>query len=598
MKDILKLFVASLLLLVTLTGCGQHARFGSDPPLVYPTDHKKVPVVSPGKYGGSISATFLGDPKTLNAWVSDDETSGSLTGELYDSLEGRDSFTLRFIPRLAFLPKISADGLTYTYTLRAGLKWSDGVPLTTDDVAFTLKVLFDPNTQTIIRDGMLVDVNQPDGTVKRVPFRWQIVDARTIKFILPAKWAPAQGMFGFPIAPKHCLEKMYDEGQFNTAFGVNTPVNQLVSCGPYVMSEYVPGQRVVFKRNPFFWKYSNNQHLPYLDTFKCLSMADMNDTVLNFRAGGSDTLDVPDLQYSTVAEYAKRDNYTVVSRGPDWGFTYLSFNLNPTSKIDKRLLKIFSDVRFRQACSYAIDRDGYCTNILYGLGHPLYGPETPADVNFFDPKVRQYPYNKSKAISLLLSMGMIKGPNGLLLYQGKPVSFNILTNAENNARRALATVVANDLQDIGLDAKFTPINFNSLVTKIDAPPYDWQALIMGFTGGPEPNDGSNIWRSTGPDHLWNPQQKTPQTPWEARIDQDFTNGAHELNTAKRIKYYDDWQEILGEEQPMIFLDYADQYTAVRNHYGNLQPSSLTGFGGDVYWNIEEIYDTHSQRLTP
>jgi peptide/nickel transport system substrate-binding protein len=195
-------------------------------------------------------------------------------------------------------------------------------------------------------------------------------------------------------------------------------------------------------------------------------------------------------------------------------------------------------------------------------------------------------------------MGMTEGPNGMMLYGGKPVTFNILTNAENPARRALSTVVANELQSIGIDAKFTPINFNALVTRIDAPPYEWEAHILGFTGGPEPNDGGDLWRTTGADHEWSPKQNTPATAWEARIDRDFTNGAHELDPAKRRKFYNDWQETLGIEQPMIFLDYGDQYSAVRNHFGNIEPSSLQGLGGDVYWNLEEIYDTHAVRLTP
>jgi peptide/nickel transport system substrate-binding protein len=488
--------------------------------------------------------------------------------------------------------------LTYTYTLRPGLKWSDGAPLTTDDIVFTLKLIFDPNVQTLMREGMLVDVNEPDGTVKREPFKWVKVDKRTIKFILPVKWAPAEEMFGFPIAPKHCLEQIYNSGQFNSAYSVDTPPSQLVGCGPYNISRYVPGQRVIFKRNPYYWRYSNGQHLPYLDTFNYLILPDTNSAVLNFRGGGSDVLSIPTTQYPTVAEYAKRDNYTVINRGPDWGFSYLGFNLNPHSNMNKRLLKIFSDVRFRQACSYAIDRESFCRDILLGLAHPLYSPETPADVVYFDSKVRQYPYDPAKARQLLLSMGMTPGPGGKLLYDGQPVSFNILTDTESLPNKVMATVVADDLQSIGLNAQFTAITINDLVRRLDAPPYDWQAHILGFTGGPEPNDGADLWRSSGPDHVWDPAQTTPATPWEARIDRDFTNGAHELDPQKRKIYYDDWQETLGEEQPMVFLVYSDQYTAVRNIFGNIEPSSQIGLGGDVYWNLDEIYSTHAGRLSP
>jgi peptide/nickel transport system substrate-binding protein len=586
--------VLMILALLPLAGCSQHQRFGNDPPIAYAIDHTKQPVVLAGNYGGSMTTTILGDPKTLNAWVADDADSATLLSFLYDSLEERDGFTLKFIPRMAELPNVSADGLIYTYTLRPGLKWSDGVPITTKDVAFTLKVLFDPNIQTLYREGMLVDVNLPNGLVKREPFKWTIVNDRTIKFILPVKWAPAEEMFSFPIAPQHCLEKIYDDGQFNSAYEVDTPPSQLVGSGPYLISQYVPGQRVVFKPNPQFWRYFGKQRLPYLDTFSCQITPDTNAMVLNFRGGGSDVLGIPLLQYPTVAEYAKRDNYTVVDKGPDWGFSYLAFNLNPAAKIDRRLLRIFSDVRFRQACSYAIDRQGICDDILIGLAHPLYGPETPADVVYFDSQVRQYEYNEAKARQLLFSMGMTERADGVMLYGGKPVSFNILTNTENKERTALATVVANDLQSIGLDAKFTPINFNALIVRLDSAPYEWEAHILGFTGGPEPNDGADIWRSSAPDHIWNPSQKQPATTWEARIDRDFTDGAHELDPSKRKKYYNDWQETMGVEQPMIFLTYENLYSAVRNHYANLEPSSFDG----LVWNLEEVYSTRVARVTP
>jgi peptide/nickel transport system substrate-binding protein len=581
-----------------IAGCGQHQRFGNDPAIVYPTDHTKVPIVLPGKYGGSMTGTFLSDPKTFNLWVSNDNDSLSIDGLMFDSLISRDSFTLQFIPRLAYLPKISADGLTYTFTLRPGLKWSDGYPITSDDIIFTLNVIFDPSIETTLREGMLIDVNQSDGTVKREPFKYEKVDESTVKFILPVKWAPAEAMFGINVAPKHLLEGPYKAGQFNSIWGVDTPTSQIAVSGPYKIAKYVPGQRFVFEPNPYFWRYIKGQHLPYLGKFNYLIVTDTNDMVLNFRSGGSDVLaPIPPLQLPTISEYAKRDDYTVVDEGPQWGFIYLGFNLNPTSTMNKRLLKVFQDVRFRQACSYAIDRNALCDDILLGLATPSYAPITQADPQYFDANVRQYPYNPEKARRLLTSMGMSPGPDGHLLYEGKTVEFNILTNTENAIRKDLSTVIVGDLQAIGLDAHFTPINFNELITKLTAPPFDWQAEVLAFGGDPEPNNLSDIWRSSGEENPWWPQQKTPGFPWSAQIDRDFTNGAHELDPAKRKKYYDNFQEILGEEQPVIFLANQYDHSAVRNHFGNIQPTAFNGFGGQIYANLEEIYDTKATGIS-
>jgi len=588
---------ATALVAALLAGCTTHSRFGNDPPLVYPTDHNKEPVVTRGKYGGSMSGAFLSDPKTFNIIVADDADSAGLAGVFYDVLAGRDAFTLKYIPRLADLPKISPDGLTYTFTLRPNLKWSDGQPLTIDDVVFTLDVIYDPNIQCQFRENEMIDVPQPDGTTKPTPFKYEKIDDRTIRFTLPARWAPALDLFSVPIIPKHVMEPVYKAGKFNSSWGIDTPPSAFVGCGPYLMDSYAPGQRIILKPNPYFWRTQFDQKLPYLDSFQYLIVPDTNAMTLNFRAGGSDTLPIPALQYPSIARYAKRDNYTVVDRGPDWGFGYLCFNMNPNSTMDKTLLSLFQDKRFRQACSYAIDRQGICNNILLGLAHPLYAPVTPADTQYFDPKVKQYPYDPARARKMLLDMGLTDDGTGMLLYKGKRVTFNIITNTENQARKSISTILSSNLRAIGLDAKFTPISFNDLIRRVNAPPYDWQVTYLGFTGGPEPNSGATIWRSNGPQHQWWPRQKKPVTDWEARIDRDFAQGARELDPAKRKKYYDDWQEIIGEQQPMIFTTYGEDYTAVRNHFGNIKPTPSYGLGGDVYWNLEEVYDTHAVRIT-
>lgn len=584
-----------------LAGCGVHQRFGHDPALAYATNHTVAPALAPGQYGGNLTYVYLGDPKTFNALVADDADSGAILSLLYDNLIARNSFTLKFEPRLAYMPKVSKDGLTYTFTLRPGLKWSDGQPLTADDVIFTLNVIFDPKIECPTREVMLIDTPQPNGKSKPIAFQYKELDKQTVQFTLPAPWAPADAVFGgFQIMPKHVMEPIYKAGKFNSAYSVDTPPAQLVSCGPFVMSEYVPGQRLTFKPNPNFWKRgAKSQALPYLSDFRYVITPDLNSMVLNFRGGGSDVLDVPASLYPSIARYAARDNYTVVDKGPDWGFSYLAFNMNPTSTMSRTpwLLHLFQDKRFRQAVSYAINRQRVADTVFRGLAHPLWGPDTPADTIYANPQVQQYPYNPGKASQILAQMGMTKGADGKLRYQGHPVKFNIVTNTENNNRKAMATIIQDSLTKLGMEVTFTPIQFNDLIRHVNAIPYDWQACVMGFTGGPEPNDGATIWRSTGPYHQWWPKQTTPATPWEARIDADFNAGAHAQTLAERKKYYYDYQAILGEQQPLIFLVYQNQYTAMRNHYGNLQPSAFNGLSGAL-WNLEDIYDTHAHGAAP
>lgn len=597
----MKRYIPALLgvaaLALSLVGCAHHGG-PTGGKIIYPTDHSVDPPLMPGKYGGSLVYAQPGDPKTFNEITADDASSFAVLSPLYDSLEMRNPFTLKREARMADLPKISGDGLTYTYTLHPNLKWSDGQPLTADDFIFTLDLIFDPKTETIARSGMLIDVKQPDGTMKQEPFAYKEIDKNTLQFTLPTKWAPAEDIFSsISPMPKHILYSAWKSGKFNSTYGVNTPPAQLVSCGPYIMSEFVPKQRIVYKPNPFYWRKTDaGQQLPFIGTYTYSIVQDFNATQLIFQNGQSDVLDVLPNMYAAIKKGEADGGYTVVPTGPGWGFSYLCFNMNPGSKNDKDLIKLFQDVRFRQAVSYAVDRQRIANDVYLGLAHPLYSPITPADTTYFDPNVKQYPYDLNKAKQLLASIGLRALPDQMLAFPGtqKEIKFNIITNTENAQRKSMATIITEDLKNIGLNATFTPITFNDMVRRMDSPPYDWQASIGGFTGGPEPNSGSNIWRSNAPSHQWWPNQKTPATPWEAQIDKDFSMGAHELDPAKRKKYYDNWQEILGVEQPFIFTVYSDQYTAMRNHYGNVQPSTY----GGLLWNQDELFDTNATGTKP
>jgi peptide/nickel transport system substrate-binding protein len=594
-----------LLLLVTLTAVGltvagcQSSRSaagnGSNAGSAVQVGGDEEPKSVPGKYGGKLPVSTISDPKTFNIWVSAETSSSDIVGPLYEPLNQRNAYTLKFEPRLAEVPTISSDGLTYTYQLREGLTWSDGQPLTADDVIFTLDVLFDPKIETIAREGMMIDVVAPDGTLKREPFKYRKVDERTVEFTLPQRYAPVESIFSFNVAPRHKLESAYKAGKFNSTWGVSTSVSELVSSGPWIIAEYAAGQRVVYKRNPRFWmKSDDGKPLPYLDEYVVLIVPDINAATLKFRSGETDILGVPAPDYPMIKKAESSGNYTVLNRGPAWGFNYLGFNLNPNSKVDKNLIALFQDVRFRRAASHAVNRQRMVDDIFLGLAQPLYGPVAPANKIFYKPDIPKFEYDPEKARALLTEIGLTDSDgNGMLEYRGKEVRFNILTNTENNLRKSMATIITDDFKKIGLNAQFTPVNFNDLVRRLDSKPYDWEACILGFTGGPEPHDGSNIWRSSGPSHQWWPRQEKPATEWEAEIDKLWVQGAQELDPAKRKAIYDRWQTIVGEQQPFIFTVVPDQLTAVRNRFGNLKPPSLSG----VTWNIEEIFDMNATRVT-
>ncbi len=621
------LAVASLAL--ALTGCGgggekfagsNAATANGTPGVKASTDTEasgqKVvePPSKPGKYGGTLTDAFFSDPKTFNFWAAAEQSSYSAVGPLLDTFIGRNSYTQQWEGRLAELPRVSADNKTFTFTLKPGLKWSDGEPLTADDVIFTMDLIYDPKVQTNMREGMLLDAPDGKGGFKRVPLQYKKLDERTVQFTFPAPYAPAREILSFSIAPKHKLEAAYRAGQpnttqFNSTWGVNVNVKDLVSCGPWILESYVPGQRLVYKRNPNYWKKDKQgRPLPYLDTYVNLIVPDLNTITLKFRSGETDL--VSEIQHTDFPGFKrgeKAGNYTTFNLGPSETTNFVSFNQNPRSVVAKRqpaLIKAFRDVRFRQAVAYAINRKRIIDQVYLGLASPLYGAMTPANKQFYNADVAKYPYDVAKAKALLLAMGMKDGDgDGVLELDGQNIKFNILTNVQNSQRKVMVAIIADNLRQVGLGVTFTPIDGNTMFGKIDTkpqpgkpyPPFDWQAALYGFGGGGvDPHNGRNIWTSSGNLHSWNPYQDKPDTKWEAEVDTIFREAAQEMNEAKRKAMYARWQQIVAQQQPLVYLVTPDVLGAVRNKFGNLKPSNTAGLA----WNSDEWFDLKATRDAP
>jgi peptide/nickel transport system substrate-binding protein len=168
--------------------------------------------------------------------------------------------------------------------------------------------------------------------------------------------------------------------------------------------------------------------------------------------------------------------------------------------------------------------------------------------------------------------------------EGHPVEFVLITNAGNTQRERIAEMARKDLEVIGFKVHFTFLEFNVLVDKLDVS-FDWDACILGLTGGIEPHFGKNVWYSSGHLHMWYPKEPAPATPWEARIDQIFDQAVQELDEARRKVLYDEWQRIVADELPFVYTVVPMRLAAVRNKFANLHP---TAYGG-VLWNLEELY---------
>lgn len=542
-----------------------------------------------GKFGGTLIASTIGEgPKTFNPFNSKDNISSQLSEIMYDGLLSTHPITGQPIPKLAKSFKVN--GREYIINLRHGVKWSDGVPITADDVVFTWQnIIFDGFGNTSTRDSIVIDGKLP--TVEKI-------DEYTVKFVTPKPFAPFIRMLSTPIAPKHVFEPAVKKGKeyFETFLSTNTPPKEFVTSGAFRLKEYVPAQRAVFERNPNYYVINKDgQKLPYLDKLVYLIVGDINNEVLKFEGGELDIIGLQGANVARFKELEKHSDFKVYNLGPNTGTMFVSMNLN-TRKNDKgeyyvnpKKQKWFQDRNFRQAVDYAMDRKNMVFNIANGLGAPLFTAESLNSI-FLNTDLPSYDRDIEKSKELLKKSGFYTDKKGKLYdKEGNPVEFDLYTNAGNTEREAIGVMVKQDLEDLGMKVNFKPVEFNTLVNKL-VNTYDWDMVIMGLTGSPlEPNGGKNVWMSDGTLHLFNQRPagytKDDRFDWEKQIDDLYIKGALATDFKSRKKYYDEYQKIAYEEKPFVYIYSPLIISAIRTKFKNIYPSTL----GGLTHNIEEIY---------
>ncbi|MBP3491260.1 ABC transporter substrate-binding protein, partial [bacterium] len=454
-----------------------------------------------GVFGGELVISTIGEgPKTFNPCNSKDNTSSSMAGLMYDGLVTTDPRTGEVIPQLA--KSFAVNGNEYIINLRHGIKWSDGKPITADDVVYTYKeIVFAGLGNTATRDMMMIGGKLPV---------LEKIDDYTVKFTTSKPFAPFLRMLSYQIVPKHYFKPYSDKGEsvFNAFLSPNTNPKEIVTNGAFRLKEYVAAQRVVFERNTDYYKINTlNEKLPYLDKLVYLIVGDTNNEILKFEAK---EIDVLAIRGSNVARYKLKEptsDYTIYNLGADTGTMFLVINLNNRKTNGKWNVspikqKWFSNRDFRAAIDWAIDRNAMVQNVAQGVAEPLFTAESLNSI-YLNKYIKGHPSDKKVALKSLEKAGF-RLKNGVLYdSNGNRVEFDLYTNAGALEREALGVMVKQDLEELGMKVNFKPIEFNSLVNKLTNT-HDWDMAIMGLTGSPlEPHDGKNVWQSSGPLHLFN-----------------------------------------------------------------------------------------------
>ncbi|HEX3799730.1 MAG TPA: ABC transporter substrate-binding protein [Verrucomicrobiae bacterium] len=594
----LQSFALAVLLAIFLNACGQKASSpgSSASPAAtqnYPLpDPPYVPPCAPGILGGRLVIANFSDPKTFNPITTVETTSSDIYRRTTAGLLNVDMPTETVRPGIAESWSVDADNKTWTFHLRHGVRWSDGQPLTADDVLFTWNdVIYNPEIVNVTRDQF--QMNKTNFTVTKV-------DDFTVRVVTPQVYAPFLEFFGdVRIMPKHILADSVKNKSFGSAYSVNTSPDQLVGCGPFRYKEYKQGQYVLLERNPYFWEVdSKNQRLPYFDTVIYIIVPDQNTVSLRFLHGDADLQEIvrPE-EYEHFQEESAKGRFKVLDLGVGSEHDMIYFNQNPEVNpktgqphVDPVKLKWFRNTKFRQAVSYALDRDAIVKAALGGHGEPNYSLVSSAATNWYNPKIHQYPHDPAKARALLAEIGFKYRDDGTLVdADGHPIEFTLNTNATNDRRQKTGVIFQEDLKKIGINVTFQPLDFNTLIDRFDVS-QDFECILLGWAGGsPDPVNSMNILKSDSFDHEWYRLQKTPSTPWEARMDDLMNLQLETLDQSQRRKYYDEIQEILADQMPMIPTVSARAYAAVRSDLGNLRPTTLDP--NRLAWNLEELYFT-------
>lgn len=508
------------------------------------------------------------DPRTFNPILLTDAASSQAVGDLFEGLVRINPVTTLPEPGLAASWEFSDGDKTITFHLRHDVKWSDGAPFTSRDVVFTMRVIYDPKIPNSAEFSMTVDGQ---------PIKVEAPDDYTVVMRLPRPFAPLFYSVGFGIIPEHVLEPVYAAGNFNHTWGIDTPPDKLISLGAYQMDRYVAAQQIAFRRYPSYWmRDEHGGQLPRLHGQVLLIVPDQNPQYLRFRAGLTDVYSPRAEEVNGLRDDAARLNITVKKVGIDTGSLFFAFNRNPRHYVQNGVTdpryKWFTDINFMRAMAHAVDKRGIINLCFRGLAVPAVSDTSPENKIFYNPNLTDYDYDLSLSAKILDEAGyrMIR-PGVRGDPDGHRLVFSLTTSTGNNVSDEMCAIFKQDLASLGITANYRPLEFVTLVKSLDSS-FDWDCMLIGFTGGLEPNDGANFLQSSGNLHLWNPMEPKPATPWEAEIDRLLNEGTTVMDPSQRAPYYWRIQQILHDELPIIQTVRRIDYIAYRNTLENYDPT--------------------------
>ena len=546
-----------------------------------PEEGTEIRVSEVSTRGGTLRSSLRSEPKSFNRIVE-----RGVPTDLYSLFTGSklirvNRATQEIEPELAERWTTSPDNLTYTLTIRDGVTWSDGTPFTSADVVFSFQVIYDPRVNSLLASSLKIDGK---------PLIVTAPDPKTVVVTLPHTFGPGVAIFdNVHLAAKHKYEAALKAGTFTKALGVETPPADLVSVGPFKLTTYAPGQRLIFDRNPRYWKKdAAGVQLPYLDQVILEIVPDQNAELVRLQSAQLDTLQqqVRTEDIATLRPLEQQGKLKLIELGvaadPDLFF----FNLrSPYWAKDPRRDWI-TRKEFRQAISHAIDREAFANTVFLGAGVPVWGPVTPGNTKWFSPNVPRYGYSVERAKEILTGLGLTNRDADPWLEdaRGAEARFTVLSYKGNSSLERGSAVIRDELKPLGIAIDLVFLEQGALVSRMLSGDFDAINFIANATSL-DPAMNPDLWLSSGSAHVWNIGQAKPATEWEKEIDDLMGIVMSSVDEAERKKAFDDVQKIVAQNLPVITFVAPRLYMGVSTRVGGLTPSILRP---QLLWNVERM----------
>ena len=531
--------------------------------------------------GGQIVGSIRSEPRSFNRLLARDATTDLVSRLLDGRLVRINRSTFEVEPWLAERWESTADGLTHTFHLRPDMVWSDGAPFTSADVLFSLEAALDPKVKSVLAADLVAGGQ---------PIRVAAPDASTVVFTFAGPAGPGVRILdGLPILPKHKLGDALAAGTLAQTWGPATPPAELVGMGPFVLREYSAGQRMVFDRNPRYWRTdAAGQQLPYLDRLVLEVVPEQNAEILRLTSGSTDLThsELRPQDYVPVRRAEEQGKVKLLELGVASDADAFWFCLKPEVKAKDPRFGFVQKREFRQALSHAVDREEFATVVFLGEAVPIWGPITHGNRLWFTPNVPRYPHDLTRARDLLKSIGLEdRNNNGIVEdASGTEARFTVLTQRGITYLERGTTVLREYAKRVGIELDIVALESTAVFERVESCNYD-AVYMRPLMSDPDPGLSLDFWLSSGDAHLWNMSQKTPATEWEQQIDQLMRQQASSTDPEQRKVLFNDVQRIFAENVPVLY------FAAPRFFYGHsarlngVVPSVLRP---QVLWNADML----------